>query len=243
MRMAGKAGRRVGTAGVAAGLALGGLGLSVAAFGGCQTKAQRWTQQSLDLGNLRAAGNAAFADGRYEEATEFYGRYLDIRPHEPDVQWRMGRALLALGRPAEAREHLRIAYDLVPSDGRYTESLAEAILRSGNREELIGFLRGSAESTLDARGYITLGRYAAEAGFPDEARAALLQAAAMEGSTSPEPHRALAAFYRSLNDTAAETRHLRAVLWFNSNDPQATARLREMDIVPGPTLALDPNSL
>jgi tetratricopeptide (TPR) repeat protein len=198
--------------------------------------------ESYQLGDLRAKGNEAFATGRYAEAESYYTAYVQRRPQEAEVEYQLGRTLLAMGRAQEAQDHLRIAHDLKPGEMRYIDMLARAILATGSREEVVEFLQSSAEGNMTAAGFMTLGYYAREAGFIDEAEAAYRRAVTLEGRTSPEPHRELAKFYRSVGDSQSEVERLRMVLSFDDRDAQANQRLRELGEVPGPAFALEPQT-
>ena len=85
-----------------------------------------------------------------------------------------------------------------------------------------------------------LGRYAQKIGKADEAERAFLGAAEIDRGQSAAPQKALAGFYRSIGDNDAEVRRLRMMLWFDSQDAEVNARLRELGQIPGPTFALPP---
>ncbi|GJM19964.1 MAG: hypothetical protein DHS20C14_21770 [Phycisphaeraceae bacterium] len=217
--------------------------LAAGLAGGCNTKPGHLMTQSYELGDLRAKGNEAFATGQYAQAAEYYGAYLDRRPQEAAVEYQMGRTLLAMGEPTRAREHLKIAHDLDPGNQQYIDVLARSILLSGSRAEAMQFLQDSAEGNMNYEGFMTLGYYAREAGFIDEAEGAYKRAVALGGMDSPEPHRGLARFYRSVGDSRSEVERLRVVLSFDENDPEANGRLRDLGEIPGPTFALEPTAI
>lgn len=219
---------------LAAGLAVG------LALGGCQTKPAELITQSYELGDLRARGNEAFATGRYRDAVSYYGEYVHRRPQEAAVQYQLGRTYLAMGQGGAAREHLQVAYDLDPGNQDYIDALARAILQSGTRAEVLEFLEGAAEGNMTAQGFMTLGYYAREAGFIDEAEQAYQRAVQMSGDTSPEPHREMARFYRSIGDSRSELDQLRMAYAVDPADEATMVRLRELGEVPGPTYALEP---
>lgn len=210
------------------------------ALGGCDTKPGALVVQSYELGDLRAKGNEAFAMGNYAQAASFYGEYVSRRPQEAAVEYQLGRTLLAMGKPADAREHLQVAYDLDPGNQNYIDALARSILLSGSREEVLGFLEDSAEGNMTAAGFMTLGYYAREAGFIDEAERAYQKAVELEGATSPEPHREMARFYRSIGDSRSELEQLRMAYVVDPSDQDTMTRLRDLGEVPGPTFALEP---
>ncbi|MEQ8770721.1 MAG: tetratricopeptide repeat protein [Phycisphaerales bacterium] len=225
-----------------------GLGIVSAAclagvLGGCDSKPAHLISQSYELGDLRASGNEAFATGDYARAATLYQAYVDQRPQEAAMQYQLGRTMLAMGEAEGAREHLKIAYDLDPGNQDYIDVLARSILLSGSREEALEFLEAAAEGNMNAEGFMTLGYYAREAGFIDEAEAAYKRAVALGGFESAEPHRQLASFYRSVGDSQSEVERLRVVLSFDADDERANERLRDLGEIPGPTFALEPTAI
>jgi len=206
-------------------------------LGGCETKPGELITQSYELGDLRARGNEAFATGDYTGAASLYGAYVARRPQEAAVQYQLGRTFMAMGKPAEAREHLQVAYDLEPGNQDFIDALARSILLSGSRAEVMQFLEDSAEGNMTAAGFMTLGYYAREAGFIDEAEQAYQKAVELEGATSPEPHREMARFYRSIGDSRSELDQLRMAYMVDPSDDETITRLRDLGEVPGPTYA------
>jgi Flp pilus assembly protein TadD len=226
---------------VAAGLALGLAAGVLPGLSGC--KARTLVSQSMRLGEMRASGNNAMELGDWNRAVDAYGAYIAERPHEPEVRYLMGTALLNLSRPVEAKEHMRIAYDLMPFEQKYAEGAARALAESGRPDQLYAFLLDLADNTRSDAGLIVFGRYARQAGLVDEAERALKRAALRTGRTSPVPHKALAEFYKSVGDQKLEVERLRAAMFLDPNDVEVAARVRELGLIPGPTFALDPVSL
>ena len=71
-----------------------------------------------------ALGRAEFARGMYEPAA---ARFHDVVADAPDndyAHYALGRCLLALGRPDEARAHLRLARALRPQSDLYRAALS-----------------------------------------------------------------------------------------------------------------------
>ncbi len=209
---------------------------------GCDSKPAHLINQSYELGDLRAQGNEAFATGDYARAVTLYQSYVDRRPQEAPMQYQLGVSLLAMGEAEQAREHLQVAYDLDPGNPKYIEMLATATMQTSG-EDALEFLQSAAEGTRDSRVYMTLGYFAREAGFIDEAEAAYKQAVVLGGLESAEPHRELAKFYRSVGDSQSEVERLRVVLSFDADDEQANERLRDLGEIPGPTFALEPTAI
>lgn len=205
--------------------------LPLAALVGCTP--QPWT---LD----RAEANRLYAQGRYDEALSLQQKVLESRPATAQYQYELGRTLLAMGRATEAREAMHVAYDVKPGEDLYAEGLADAMLAAGEYESALLMLRERAEWRSRVEDYLRLGSYAERAGNADEARRAYLDAADVGGPLDARAQRALAGLYESVGDAPAAIERWRMVLWASPEDPEATARLRELGFVPGPTARLRP---
>ncbi len=223
-----------------------GLGLMVLVtlgaglMGGCRAK--QVVVQSSELTKLRTKASEAYAAGEYEEALAAYSAYVEERPQSAWARHWLGRTYLHLGEPAQAREQLEVAHDLEPRNEEYAESLADALVELGRPTELFEFLERLAMMDRTSAGQLRVARYAERMGFMDEAMVAYRKAVAVDGTTSPESHRALADFYRRIGERSGEVRELRKVLWFDANDPAATARLEELGEIVGPSFAVEPGA-
>ena len=71
-----------------------------------------------------ALGRAEFALGMHEHAAARFGDVLEDAPDNDYAHYALGRCLLALGRPDEARAHLRLARALKPQSDLYREALS-----------------------------------------------------------------------------------------------------------------------
>lgn len=205
---------------------------------GCSTA--RKVKTTLAANEALVAAGAAEDEGDLQKAYEYWTQYVEMRPHEANGEYRLGRVENMLGKHRDAANHLRIAHDLKPGNVTYIEELALALTESGQREELLSLLHATVNEGADGSGYIRLARYASRAGMMDEAREALMTAVALNGGTSPTPHIAMADFARETGDTEAEVLALRHALWFDPADATILARIRELGVIPGPSLALDP---
>lgn len=206
--------------------------------GGCKTK--HVVTQSFTLTELRAEGNEAYGAGDFQGAADAYGRYLEIRPHEASIRYQMGLTQLQLDDPAEAAWHLKTASDLKPGNDAYRAALVDAMSRAGRRDEVMDLLTQYAIGEQTASAYMRLGGYASDAGLMDEAERAYLEAARLAGRKSVTPHRSLARFYDQIGNRAQATERWRMVLWFDRDDTEARARLRERGQVFGPSLPVPP---
>jgi Flp pilus assembly protein TadD len=71
-----------------------------------------------------ALGRAEFALCMHEHAAARFGDVLEDAPDNDYAHYALGRCLLALGRPDEARAHLRLARALKPQSDLYREALS-----------------------------------------------------------------------------------------------------------------------
>jgi len=72
---------------------------------------------------LEPLGRALFMSGQVERAVETFEALLEIDPSNHYAQYALGRSLIRLGRPAEARTHLRLAVALAPESRLYRGGL------------------------------------------------------------------------------------------------------------------------
>lgn len=197
-------------------------------------------RQTLALNELQNHAGAAESRGDDATAIELWTEYVERRPHEAMARHRLGLVLLRNGDPAGASEHLWVAHDLKPGRIDYLDALAESLHQSGQRETLFQLLRDSVEEGGLAEGHMRIARYSMRAGLIDEAEESLRIAAALEGDRSDKPHRMLAALAQQTGDDEAEIDAWRTVLWFNPGDAEANQRLRDLGVIPGPSLARPP---
>ncbi|MFG0307109.1 MAG: hypothetical protein ACF8Q5_12935 [Phycisphaerales bacterium JB040] len=215
------------------------IALGVILTSGCGVK--EVVNQEKQLTQLRASADAAFVNRDYERASEDYRAYLEILPNVAEVRYRLGISELEMGRLSSAKTHLAVAHDLVPGNDTYTIGYGRAIVEGGDEGELFNYIRNLLESAVTADTYIAVGEIAWMGGLHDEAERAYRTAVTLAGATSVEPHRELAHFYRSIGDAESEIERWRVVLSFDLNDPEANSRLRSLGVIPGPSMALQPN--
>jgi hypothetical protein len=207
---------------------------------GCQPASK--VRRTLALNELQ--NRAGYAEQQGDEATaiELWTEYVERRPHEAMARYRLGQALMRTGDPAGASEHLWVAHDLKPGRMDYLDALAESLHQRGQSDELFQLLRDTMTEGGLAAGHIRYARYAQRAGLADEAEESLRIAAAIEGTRSDVPYRLLADLARQTGDSESEIEAWRTVLWFSPADPAANERLRELGMIPGPSLATPPQN-
>lgn len=192
------------------------------------------------LQSMRTQGDRALEQRDYATAADWYEQYVDRRPIEPEVRYRLGTAYLGLKRPVKAREEFLQGLEMDNEVDRYIEGIATALVETGQRDQLFNVLRRHATSTRQPKDYMLFGKFAAIVGDPDTAEVAFLEAAALDQGRNIEPQLALAEFYGSLGDAEEEIQRLRMVLFLDVTNEAANARLRELGEVPGPSIVLPP---
>jgi len=192
---------------------------------------------------LEVLGDEAFAAGRYREALANYEAALEKTPNDADAHYDLGLTLLSLGRPLEARESFAVAHDIEPENEAYLDGLVDALVEAGRGGRALGLLEGLANDELRPGPFIRLGDLQLRLGLADDARVSYRRAAAVSDGTEPGPYIALADFYRDVGDSAAELRHLSHVLYLDPENQAATARVRELGEIPGPSFRRPPPDL
>ncbi len=172
---------------------------------------------------LRALAEALRAQGRYTEAVEALRRALPRADADPGVHLALGRTLLDLERPDEARP---IFEAVLQRDADSTDALAgiaEALEAEGRVAEAAGYvLRAMAAAPDRASLLILHARLSLASGRPEVAESSAVMAATLEPGSAEASRlamRAASAQYRHADAAAyAET-----VLLEAPDDPEALA--------------------
>lgn len=197
-------------------------------------------QQNRSVPMMRAHGNQAFDEGRYSDAIAFQRRVNEMAPGRAEYRYELGRSLRAAGQPGEAAEQLAIAHGLNPESEKIVREYAEALIEIQRIDVLEEVLLERARKSASYKDAMILGEYLDKAGDPDGAEQAFLAAADVAGQSDPAPQRALARFYDKTNQPREALRRWKMVLWFNSQDEEASQALRDAGEIPGPTASLIP---
>jgi len=214
------------------------LGLSLvmlgqlAMLGGCSDR------RALRV--VREEGDKAYRFQRYDQAREEFAEVVERDPTDWEYRSKLGKTLLLLGRPVQAREQLAVAYELRPQSDEILEDYARAMLASEDFNSLHEVLLRRARETQAVEDYIRLGMYDLRAGDADSAERALITAANLDEGRTPEPQLALANFYETVGDETQAVRRLRMALYTDIENREANERLRAKGHIPGPTFALPP---
>jgi Flp pilus assembly protein TadD len=73
---------------------------------------------------LEALGRALYHSGQHERSGEVFAELLEVDPSSHYAHFALGQSLKQLGRPKEARTHLRLAVALSPGSKLYAGALA-----------------------------------------------------------------------------------------------------------------------
>jgi tetratricopeptide (TPR) repeat protein len=207
-------------------------------FGGCNSAGK--VKRTLALSDLHIRAAVAEDEGNWNEAYDLWSEYVERRPQSDLAEYRLGMVEMRLGLYTQAASHLRVAHDLKPGNIEYLEALAEALVATGDTQALMTLLRQTSEEGPDGSGYLRMGRFAQRAGMLDEAREAYQLAIVNARGTSAEPYVAMADFARATGNVDDEIRNLRYALWFDRTDASISTRLSGLGMIPGPSLALQP---
>jgi tetratricopeptide (TPR) repeat protein len=189
---------------------------------------------------VRDSGDRAYMKGDYARAEADYREVVTREPGDWKARQNLGKTLMILDRPREAREHLAVAQNVRPDDGETIELLAQAMLESGDRDGMFRLLRSRAEERRTVEDYQRFGRFASKAGDNDEAERAFLTAARFDGGRSFEVQKSLGDFYQSIGAEEKALKRYRMALYLKPDDKDVADRIRALGKVPGPSYVLRP---
>lgn len=212
--------------------------LASVSIAGCSNIKQGIRRETI--GSVRARGNESLSRGDLPSALRAFQEIVERHPESAQGRYDVGRTLMAMDDPIGASEEFMIAHRRQPWMGEFTDGLAEALFVSERRDILFELLRREATQNEIARDYLRLGQYAARDGAMEEAIDAFEAAAELAGVKDTAAHIEMADLYRTLGQTDMEVKELRHVLYAEPGNPDAHARLRELNEVPGPSFAIEP---
>lgn len=187
-----------------------------------------WSRQSTRARIVEAAAEdarRAVVEGRYEAAEEPLGRWLQLRPNDPDAQALRAEVAVGLERPEEAVEALDRAEALGAPPARLDGLRGILLARSGRPEDAEPLLRRALEQSeapapLVAEALADVGL----ATFRLTTTLEALERWARDAPTDPEPYLRLIDVHRRLGREATEI--LEDAQQALARDPQrAEARL------------------
>lgn len=212
------------------------LASAAAMFVGCQAK-------DTNVADLRRRGDHYLLNGQYTEAANNYAEYIEKKPGEPDVRANYGRALLAIGKNAEAVEHLQVAYGQRPDDDGILDALCEAMLKTGQHDSLFKLLK---TNTIDRGGgarvtdHLRLGKYALAMGDSDTAMLGYTTAARLDRGQTVAPQIGLYDYYMAIGDKPNAERRLRMAYYISPVNAEVQTRIAQFRPVVGPTFGMVP---
>jgi len=206
---------------------------------GCSTVHK--VKRTLALNDLQIQASIAEQKGDDDQAYELWTQYIDRRPQSALAEYRLGKVETRLGLIDQAILHLRIAHDLKPAKIDYLLTLADAMVQGNRIDSLISLLQETINEGEEGSGNLRLAHYAEQVGLMDQAHEALQMAIVENRGRSPAPYLALANFAHTVGNHDEEIKNLRNFLWFHPSDPEILNRLDGLDMIAGPSLALQPD--
>lgn len=193
---------------------------------------------------LRHRGHSAYLGGNYERSRDFYAQAVRQNPTDVQAQYGLGRAHLELDQPRDAHLAFEEAMALAGDDAnlmpKILDGVAESLYRLDRHDRLHAFLQHSVERYGTTRDYLRQGEYLARIGDMDGAEGAYRRAAHFARDGDVRPFLALARFYQNRNDMTKGVRALRWAYYVDPNNAEVAERLRDHGLVPGPTVAEEP---
>lgn len=205
------------------------LGLVWGALAGCQSAPY-----------LRERGIEAFQIGQFGRAAQ---RFRDAAKTEPShwaSHYYLGMIHLKRDRPLDAQLALELALSLRPADPKtpqILDALAEAHYVQSDHAGLHGLLSKACEDFGTSHDFLRQGKYLALLGDADNAHIAF-QKAVRFASSEVAPYLAMADFYVSIGANDKATTALCRALDIEPDNQLVHQGLRQLGVVPGPTIAL-----
>lgn len=215
--------------------------VGVSALTGCRGGAGAGPTTSL--GALEIRGDADYKGEQFAEAASSYAKYIEGKPGDKVVRAKLGAALLRAGQPEAAVTHLRVAYSQSPTNDAILDDLADALVKSNQKDEAFRLLRARCADRGSTGDWLRLGRAGLRMADTDTARASLLTAAKVDGGRSVEPQIALSDFYAAINDRPNAVKRLRMAYFIDAAAPDVVARVAKLGVTAGPTFGLPPEEL
>lgn len=179
---------------------------------GCQSSGERAIHM------IEASGDRALEKGDTATAESEYAQVIARDPARWRARLQYGKALLANGKPRDAREQLEIAYTLRPKNPEVIENLGMAMAGSRDYDGAIRLLRSLAEERKRASDWTRLGRVAMDAKDVDTAEKSFLTAPLADGGQDVNTQMQLYHFYMATDRPDMALDRLRTSLWLEPNN-------------------------
>jgi|GEM_PF-758813 len=204
---------------------------------GCNTKPGNET--------LRNRAVVAASRQQYAEAAEHYRQAIEQNPTDWRAHIGQGKAYMKLKQWPDAQLAMERALTLRP-DHKQTpkilDDIAECLFRQSRRNDLYLHLQNAASTYVTSYDFLRQANYMTKIGDIDSAKLAYRKAAHFAKPDDVRPYLARAAFYETIGDQESAIISLRQAYGIRPEEPHIGSRLRRYGIVPGPTIALPPDS-
>ncbi|MBI1336349.1 MAG: hypothetical protein GC164_05245 [Phycisphaera sp.] len=207
------------------------LALAALLLAGCGVKNSIRRQRGIEG---MQSGNLEYADEN-----------LTLAVHNHGGDWKalllLGKLRLMQQRPLDAQLLLERALEIRPKyegSSEILDNLAEALYQQQEYAKLTTFVNNWATQRGGSDDYLRAAKYLALSGDADGAEIAYAKAARFAAADDDKPYLAMAEYYRGLGDKKSEILSLRRAYTINPQRETTAARLRELGLVPGPTIYL-----
>jgi tetratricopeptide (TPR) repeat protein len=192
---------------------------------------------------LRKHGMDAYEDGQYDHARAKFTQALSQKSSDWKSHYYLGLVALKQGQPLEAQLSLERALSVRDNHLETPEildALAQALLEQGKFENLTAMLQQAADRYGATHDYIRQATFLGKSGDVDGAKLAFQKAVRFALKDDPAPFIAMADFYDSLGASAEALLALRQAYYITPDNPRIAERIRQHGMVPGPTVAIEP---
>ena len=198
------------------------------------------TQQQRALPMVQESAVRAYTYGNYELAASEYREVVMRRPGYWEDRFAWAKALLAAGRPEEAREQMEIVYTSKPNRFEVLDMLAKSMVAAGAVEDMARVMKDEAYARNTSRDWVRYGWYMSVAGDADEGERALKRAAEIDRGMNAGPQLALAELYRANGDKPNAVKRLRMAQYIEPFNDEAKEALISLGEDPSPAMAMVP---
>lgn len=178
-----------------------------------------------DIDALNLSANALLGEGKTNEGIALLSRVAALEPESPVAQVRLGAGLLMGGKGSDATQHIEAALELNPE---FQQADILMVLNQLQKRDYPAAIAAALEyqrrHLTDVAPYNLLGKVYLEAGQREEARAAFLQALALESADAAANH-SLAQMALAQDDLAAARGYYETVL---AEQPESVSTLIQL---------------